>query len=79
MIKNVCICLTQTDKTIEKYAIGEEVIEDLIQKINNSRLFDDDNRKLKKFIDFVLRIWIETIWPTIHNEGNERYVNCNHL
>ena len=56
MIKNVCICFTQTDKTIEKYAIGEEVIEDLIQMINNSRLFDDDNRLLEKSSELVLRI-----------------------
>ena len=48
MFKNVCICFTQTDKTIEKYAIGEEVIEDLIQMINNSRLFDDDNRLIEE-------------------------------
>ena len=56
LFKNVCICFTQTDKTIEKYAIGEEVIEDFIQMINISRLFDDDNRILKKISELEFRI-----------------------
>ena len=54
LIINLWICFKQMDKSFKKYAFGENV-EDFIEKLNNSKLFDDDNRfdRIIKRIAFI--------------------------